>query len=288
MAVYLGSAGFVEIRRDANQQALTTRLDPADVNTDKRRFSVDFAAESLISGDQVEIRTADGSDLVLVDGHDGFPDWRGFIHVDDAGGIRLYNNFDLAITGDKSSALALETPSSAKDVLIKTTNIDYRCLASIKDYELTTSRDQVDTTVLGQEYKNQYEAGLISGQGSLNCFWKHEAGMCDQVSSNSEFPVYLAKLVLRLQQGSDFLGRFYIYWGGVQEASVWYEAQCIITNVAVTVAPTELVETSVQFVTSGPVTLKTGFPDFVYLTQENNDLILQEDGTSGILLQDPT
>ena len=285
MPVYLGNAGFVEIRRDANEQALTTKLDPNDVNVDKRRFSVDFAEGALITGDQIDIATADKSTLVLVDGHDGFPDWRGFVHVDDAGGLRLFDSFEKAVSGEKDEALELETPSSTKDVLIKTRALDYDCLASVKDFEITTSRDQVDTTVLGQEHKNLFEAGLISGQGDLSCFWEHERGMCDERSAKAEFPIYLARLILRLQQGSDFLGRFFIYWGGKTESSIWYEAECIVTNVAVSVAATQLIETKIQFVTSGPVTLKSGIPP-AYLLQENEDVILLEQ-TGGILLEDP-
>ena len=196
---------------------------------------------------------------MLVDGHDGFPDWRGFVHVDDAGGLRLFDSFEKAVSGEKDQALELETPSSTKNVLIKTRALDYDCLASVKGFEITTSRNQVDTTVLGQEHKNLFEAGLISGQGDLTCFWEHERGMCDDRDKNTEFPIYLARLILRLQQGSDFLGRFFIYWGGKTESSIWYEAECIVTNVAVTVAPTQLIETKIQFVTSGPVTRNLAF-----------------------------
>lgn len=286
MAVYLGETGFVEIRRDANEQALTTSLDPNDVNVTKKRFSVDFAEGALITGDQVDIATVDKSDLILVDGHDNQPDWRGFIYLDDAGGIRLYDSFEESITGELGTALALETPTATKDIAIRTRSLQYNCLASVKDYELTTSRDQIDTTVLGQEHRNQYEAGLISGQGTLSCLWAYEA-LCEDGATRVEFASYLARLVLRLQQGADFLGRFFIHWGGSTDpSSVWYEAECIITNVAVTVSPAQLIDTRIQFVTSGPIVLRSGIPE-AYLLQESGDLILQEDGESGILLEDP-
>ena len=46
----------------------------------------------------------------------------------------------------------------------------------------------------------------------MGCLWEHESSCEDEcVSSNIEFSVYLAQLVLRLQQGSDFFGRFFIY-----------------------------------------------------------------------------
>ena len=41
------------------------------------------------------------------------------------------------------------------------------------------------------------------------------------------------------------------------ERSVWYECEtCIVTNVAVTVTPTQAVKATVDFVTSGPITLR--------------------------------
>ena len=59
MPIYFGSTGFIELKRDALNSDLETSLDPADVNTTKKRFSVDNAAGSLITGDQIEIETVD-------------------------------------------------------------------------------------------------------------------------------------------------------------------------------------------------------------------------------------
>ena len=209
MAVFLGDSGFVEIRRDG--PGVVTKLDPNDVNVDKRRFSVDFSEGALITGDQVDIQTVDGSVLELVASHVGHDEWRGYIHLDDAGGIRLYDNFGDAIEGNLVPALELVEPSVAKQVRIRTRAMNYSFLARIQEYELATNRDQVDTTVLGQEHRHWYDAGLISGQGSMGCLWEHESSCEDECGSPSiEFSVYLAQLVLRLQQGSDSLVAFYL------------------------------------------------------------------------------
>ena len=69
MGVYFGQWGEIALKRDTLQSALQTKLDPYDVNTSTKRFSVDHSAGSLISGDEVEIETADGSTLELVSGH---------------------------------------------------------------------------------------------------------------------------------------------------------------------------------------------------------------------------
>ena len=69
MAVYFGQNGEVEIRRDTLSSPIQTKLDPHDVNTTTKRFSIDRSSGSLITGDRVEIATVDKSTLELVSGH---------------------------------------------------------------------------------------------------------------------------------------------------------------------------------------------------------------------------
>ena len=286
MGVYFGQAGEITLKRDSLQSALQTKLDPFDVNTSTRRFSVDHSSGSLITGDEVEIETVDKSTLELVSGHN-YPDIKKFINVDPVGGIRLYNSFAAAIEGLQTNALTLVTPSAAKDILIRTRNERYRHVAGVKDFEMTTTREQVDLTNLGDEFRNQYEAGLISGQGSLNCLWQHDyydGDRANEFGTDPEFPFYLAQLVLRTQQGADFDALLYIHKDGSNaKKNVYYEANCVITNVAVTVSASEVIETRIEFVTNGVVALKTGDTPG-YLLQENADKILQEN-LSPILLE---
>ena len=86
MSIYFGSTGFIELKRDALNSEIGTSLNPADVNTTKKRFSVENVVGSLITGDQIEIETVDKSNLELLSGHN-FPDLRKYIHIDDMGGI---------------------------------------------------------------------------------------------------------------------------------------------------------------------------------------------------------
>jgi hypothetical protein len=286
MTVYFGSTGFVELKRNASD-SFQTELDPADVNTTKKRFSVDFAAGALLTGDQIAIETVDGSTLELVQGHN-HPDGRWYVHVDDMGGMKLYNSFAPSLAGETAQALTLVTPSSAKQITISSGSNRYRTLAKVKDFELTTARDNVDITVLGEEFKRQYENGLISGQGNMNCIWQHRAFQGDTINIlQPEFPIYLAQLLVRIKQGADFNGKFFIYHEpAVSQNSVWYECDCVVTNVAVTVPAVGIVETRIEFISNGAISLHNGQPPS-YLLQENTDRILQEDG-EGILLEDPT
>ena len=286
----MGEDGSLLIKRTtANEGRLRSTLDPDDVNADRKRFSFDFPAEALNTGDHIEIYTFDGSDLILVEGHN-YPDGRWYCHVDDTGGIRLYDEFEDAINGTFQKALALVVPPFSREIIVQTRNSRFRCYGQMRSWEITTTRQTVDTTALGEEFLAYFSRGLISGQGSIDCIWDYKNVLCDKTQeevrnlSAIEQPHYLCELLLRLKQGALFRGRFYLYAG---TPSVWYEADCIVTNVGLSFAPGQVVGSRVDFVTTGPIDLHTGTPDS-YLLQEDADLILQEDDDGGILLEDPT
>ena len=288
MAIYFGQNGEIAISRDSASGGFNTDLDPADVNTTTKRFGVDHSLASLISGDRVEISTVDGSTLELVSGH-SYPDGAWFVHIDKADGIRLFNTFEKAVKGLSTEALTLVAPSATQAINIKTKNDRYRHVANIKEFEITTNRDQVDTTTLGREFRDQYDSGLISGQGSMTCLWEHSYDNVDldygDAGKYPELPVYLAQLVVRLQQGSDFDGRFYIYKDPSDKTkTVYYQSKCVVTNAALSVAATNEIETRIDFVTSGEIQLNIGAPDS-YLLQEDAAKLLQEDGDRIVLEQ---
>ena len=286
MSIYFGSTGFIELKRGALNSDIETSLNPDDVNVTKKRFSVDKVSGSLITGDQIEIETSDGSNLELLSGHN-FPDLRRYIHIDDMGGIKLYATFASALAGEVTDALILTTPSSTKNILIRTRDTRFRPLAKITEFEITTTRDTVDITNLGSEFKKQYENGLISGQGVIQTIWQHRNFQNDTPGFISpEFPVYLSQLLVRMQQGADFEGRFYVYHDPSQSTnSVWYQSMCVVTNVAISVPSSGLVEARIEFVTNSEIRLHNGVPPS-FLLLESSDRILQEDG-DGILLEDP-
>lgn len=288
MSVYLGEQGQIELARVDTGRFLHSELAPSDVNVSRKRFSVNFAAGALITGDLITVATENGSTLELVEGH-SFPDWTGFIHVDEIGGIRLFSSFSAALENNAEQALTLVQPSATKSIKIQTQTDKFRCLAQVTGFDMTTSREQVQTTTLCQEFQDQYEAGLISGEGRVSCFWEHRYANSDcaagGVSPTLEFSVYLARLVMRLQQGAKFRGRFYIYRNDEAEASVWYACDCIVNNVQVSVSPTELITTEIDFVTTGPILLRQN-SGADYLLQEDRSLILLESNQEGALLQE--
>ena len=295
MTVYLGSHGAIELQRTSGDPVFA-KLAPDDVSVDARRFS--FSDREIygefINGDQVDIdRVGDdgkpnGKNLDLIAGHD-FPDWRGFIYVNPLGGMRLYDKFEDAITGTVDNAVELVEPSENQRLKLKTRNSNFSYLARVRQYELTTERDTVDITHLGEQFRQRYEAGLISGQGSIDCFWDFQAATCDSDGcDNAEFPNYLAQLCVRLTQGADFIGRFFVFRPDIPDindyryskASVWYESECLVTNATVTVEASGIIESRIDFVTTKQIKLLTGVPPSFLLLESGTEKVLQEDSMS--------
>ena len=293
MTVFLGEAGRILLGRKGSEQTFTTEVNDADIRVDVNRFSVDFAHEQLITGDRIEITTTSGNDITWIDHPDVDDSFARYIHVDEAGGIRMYDSFSEAIKGDRAGSIPLIQPTTAQEVSIRIVNSGAeRCLAEVTSYQITTSRETIDTTNLGAHYRKQYESGLIQGQGQIECLWRQPGQDCDgyDVGYDVEFSSYLARLCIRLVHGAAFHGWFYIYASDTNGSrSVWYEAEtCIVTNVAVTVSPTELVRTTIDFVTSGPIALREGYlPSFIQL-EDSGFVLLQEASNDGrIQLENP-
>ena len=279
MTVFLGSAGKINLKRLSSAESYRTLVNPADVNAAVNRFSVDFAHEQIITGDYLYIRTVDQSDLNWIDDSSADDQFSRYCHVDEAGGIRLYNTFEQAIAGDKNNAIKLKTPTTAQECTISISGSpDPRCLAQVTKYQITTSRSTIDTTHLGAHYRKQYEAGLIQGQGQIECFWVNECP-CSTSGDEVEFSAYLARLCIRLVHGAAFEGQFYIYADETnQRRSVWYESSsCVVTNVAVTVSPEEIVRSTIDFVTNGPIALREGYiPSFLDLEESDFSVKLEQ------------
>ena len=96
--------------------------------------------------------------------------------------------------------------------------------------------------------------------------------------------IYLAQLCIRLTQGADFIGRYYIYKpptpGDAEPTAsrqaVWYDAECLVTNCTISVEATQAIRASVDFVTTGPIKLLTGVPRSFLLQEDSSFLLLEQ------------
>ena len=289
MTVYLGTQGQIELQRVFEADPITVTLLAGDVEATKNRFSVDFSERErtydpdvLQTGDQILIRrldnngNPDNNPLDLVTGNTK-PGTKKFIHVDQVGGIRLYNTFAHAVTGGTANAVALSTPSSNYEVQIRVEQRDFRTLAQVTSYELNTERETVDTTGLSDEFRTRVSS-LMSGSGRMTCFWEYTG------NTASELPMYLGQLILRSQVGSKFRGRFYLKRGGYNPSgvsernndAVFYETDGILTAVALQFPTDGTVQLTADFVTTSEIQLKIDLDAPLRVLLEDGDKLLDE------------
>ena len=291
MSIYLGESGHIELQRRDINDVFTGTLDVADVDLDNERFSfdgIDGNTTFLITGDRVQFER-DSGNIELVSGVTDKTGVTYYVNIDPLGGIRLYETFVGAINGEIGNAVSLVKPSVAQTITVSLEDVTWRCFAQVTDYSITTNRETIDITNLGDEFRRNYASGLINGQGECTAFWDYEG-------KDEEYANYLAQLVMRVQLGSMFNGRFYIKdsnTGPIEtdcgtssnnlRDQLWWEAKCIVANVSMSFSPSQIITTRIQFITSEEFNLKAGIPP-EYLRQEDLDLILEEQTGDGILL----
>ena len=287
MSVYLGTYGQVELQRQFDGSELRSTINPSDVNATKKRFSFDFEHGQLISGDQIEITSTDGTALDFIDSYTK-TSIKKFIHVDELDGIRLYDSFANAVNGETTNATALATPANDLPIRVKVENAEYKVLAQDNGVELNTERETVDTTTLSDEFRSRISR-LMSGSGRMSAFWEYTG------NTQQELPNYLVELSLRTRVGSQFKARFYIKRtthnpGGLAASAddeVFYEFTGVLTGCAVQFAPDNTVQVQADFISTGPIQLRMDREVESKMLQENEDDVLLEQGTTDAILLDP-
>jgi hypothetical protein len=286
MTVYLGTHGEIELKRVFNGSELQSTIDVDDVNATEKRFSFDFEHGQLLTGDQIEITSTDGSGLDFINSYTD-SSVKKFIFVDELDGIRLYNTFALAVAGGKANAVALATPGNAIPIKVKVETIAPKLLAQVNSFEINTERETVDTTVLADEFRSRVNT-LISGSGRISAFWEYTG------DTANELPMYLFELAHRTKVGSNFSGRFYIKKSGYNPSGVsdrnddeiWWNVEGVITAAAIQFSPDSTVQITADFVTTGEIQLrmKLETPDAL-LQEDSGDIRLDQDSGAKLLLQ---
>jgi len=286
MTVYLGTHGEIELERVFNGGTLRSTIDAADVNATEKRFSFDFEHGQLVTGDQIEITSTDGSALDFINSYSD-SSVKKFIFVDELDGIRLYNSFAHAVSGGKTNAVALAAPGDSIPIEVIVESAAPRLLAQVNSFEINTERETVDTTVLSDEFRSRINT-LISGSGRITAFWEYTG------NSAQEVPMYLYELAHRTKVGSNFIGRFYIKKNGYnpsgvterEDDEVWWRVEGIITAAAIQFSPDSTVQITADFITTGELRLriKTEVPDAV-LQEDSGEIRLDQDGAAKLQLE---
>jgi len=297
MGVYLGNIGNVELTRRSFEGGKASVVNPSDVNYERNRFSFDFAEGTLITGDLIEITATDNTNLDFISA-EGWGNntvqssGKWFIHVDELGSIRLYDNFDDSLEGGTAGLIPLAQINRDIPIRVDVEDTSGRLLACITDYELNTNRETVDITALSDEYRQQYSS-LITGSGRLTAQW-------DYVNELGQEPVnYLMQLVLRTEIGSGFHTKLYIktlgatasggsFSGAQTNDALWWEFDALVTSSATSFAPGDIVVSTIDFVATGPIKLRARTTPRRRLLQEAGDPIKLEakTGDGYLLLED--
>ena len=286
MSVYLGTHGKVELQREFNGGSLFSTINTGDVNVTQKRFSFDFDHGQLLTGDQIEITSTDGSALDFIDSYTD-SSVKKFIYVDEIDGIRLYDSFAHAVNGGSSNAITLAAPGDAIPIEVTVDNAIPRLMAQVNSFEVNTERETVDTTALSDEFRTRVNT-LISGSGRLSAFWEYTG------DTANELPHYMLELALRTRVGSNFKGRFYIKTTGHNPSGVaarandelWYQVNGIITAAAVQFAPDNTVQITADFVTTGTIEIRMSLEVPDDLVQEDGSVIrLDQDAAAKLLLE---
>lgn len=280
MTVYLGTFGEVELKRQFDGGEIEGSIKVDDVNTTAKRFSFDFDHGQLLTGDQIEITSTDGSALDFIDSYTD-SSVKKFIYVDELDGIRLYDSFANAVGGGKSNATSLAAPGNSIPIKVVVSNSSYRVLGRVQSYELNTTRETVDTTTLSDEFRTRIST-IMSGSGRLACEWEYTG---DAVN---ELPNYLLELAIRTKVGSSFKGKFYLKTKNYNPAGhtnadndeIWYEVTGVVTACAVQFNPDSLVQITADFITTGEIQIR--------MDLETADTTLTEGGDTVVLDQDDT
>ena len=293
MTVYLGNSGRVELIRSGVADGLLSVVNPSDIAATSNRFSFEFPEGSLITGDFVKIQTTDGTnlDFIAASGWSAgsvFPDGNWYVNVDFIGGIMLYPTFDQSIAGEAAGRVDLVTIARNIPITASVINDTLRPVGQITSYEFTTDRETVDTSSLGDEFRNQYST-LITGSGQLTCLFDYRY----QSSSNyptgfPELSLYLHTLLLRQRFGSGFKARLYILgqgYGQENNDEIWHEIDGIITQAGINCNSDTAMISTISFVTTGEIKLRIQVADPEYLLQEDAFRVRLEDNTGSVLLE---
>lgn len=290
MTVYLGTHGKVELQREFDGGALIATIKAGQgstVNATARRFSFKHEHGQLVTGDQVEITSTDGTALDFIDVSGSAYTKKAikkFIYVDQLDGIRLYDTFAHAVNGGKTNATTLRTPANDLKIKVEVKNASYRMMAQVNSYEINTERETVDTTTLSDEFRSRVNT-LISGSGRISAFWEYTG------DTANELPNYLMELALRTRVGSNFKGKFYLKTAGDTPGeaadqlndAIWYQANGIITAAAVQFSPGDAVQITADFITTGEIQIRMDLevPDAT-VTEAGDNLVLTQDTAANL------
>ena len=286
MTFFLGTKGNVRLRRATSEQigTLSDSISPDDVNTTLNRLSFDAAGDNLLTGDRVDITTTDPRGLVCFTSaawSSGVvePGISAFVNVNAAGGLRFFDSFEDATNNTRANELELYAFAGAPlQIQFAVRDAVYNVLGNVVDYTLATDREAIDSTSLDDKFRQLYSAGLLSGSGTITCAFDYTtAGI-------TETPLLMLQLIQRLELGSAFDCALYLTDKSVDASvnDVFYQFDAMVTKAGVQVAAGDIINCTIDFVTTGEIRLLVGSLED-YILKEDDDRINLEQSLDFLL-----
>ena len=281
MTFFVGHTGAVKLQRGGDNQFVSS-VAPDVINTSLNRFGFDGSDTNLITGDFVAFLADDARGLeFLASAPEAIS---AFIHINEAGGVRLFHNFADAINNNRAAEISLSSLSGEPlSIIVENQDTRHTTLGSVTSFQVNTDRAALDTTSLSDVFRQQYSAGLLSGGGSIECLFSYETLNAEEV------PLFLLQVINRLDVGSAF--KALLSLSSVEKTAsfteeVYYDIEAVVTRAGVTVTADALVACSIDFVTTGEFKLVVGAPSD-YILKEDDDAIYLEQSLD-YLLQEVT
>lgn len=199
---------------------------------------------------------------------------RAYAHVNRVGGIRLFENFSDAVNNERAGEYSLaEFYGEPIEITVGVRDTRYNTLGSVTSFEINTDRAAMETTSLSDKFKQQYSAGLLSGNGSIECLFSYET------VANQDVPLFLLQVINRLDVGSSF--KALLSLSSVEQSptfveDVYYDIEAVVTRAGVTVTSDALVACSIDFVTTGEFKIRVGVPPEYILKEDDDGIYLEQ------------
>jgi len=286
MTFFLGSQGNVRLRRGTEvvlgniQESVNTD----DISTVLNRVGTKDGIENLFTGDKVDFETSDPRNLLFIPASNWSSGtiqdtYSTFVNVNAVGGLRLYRTFADAVNNNRENEIVLQAfTGDPINLTITVRDVGSNILGDVTSYEFNASREQVDVTSLSDKFKNQYNAGLISGSGRVECVFNNKT------DGSRETSLLMLQLIQRVDLGCAFDLFLYLVDKEINpaEESVFYYLSAVVTNAGVTVDLDDAIRCTLDFVTTGELRLVVGaLTD--YILKEDDDRIRKEQDLNFLL-----
>ena len=288
MTFCLGSQGNVRLRRgtELTLGTLSEDIGLDDISTTLNRIGTANGIDNIFTGDKVNIETTDARKLLFIP----VSNWSSgtvedtfsaFVNINVAGGLRLFSTFADAVNNVRSNEIALQSfTGDPIAITLAVRDSGSNILGDVTSYEFNASREQVDTTTLSDKFKNQYNAGLISGSGRIECIFNNATDGAKETS------LLMLQLIQRLDLGCAFDLFLYLVDKDLNpaEQSIFYSLTAVVTNSGVSVDLDDAIRCTLDFVTTGELRLVAGTLA-EYLLKEDDDRIRQEQSLDFLLTE---